>query len=442
MRTTSICICAAWLTIAFLVELGLADVLTTKSGGQYEGTVTNDGDGYVLVRPDGGRMTFPKEMVASVEKGPVRPAAASRPARAPGAGTNSGPSDGEEQGRIIEVVATGAGSTADEALQSAYSTAIEQVVGVLVDAETLVKNDQIVSDKIRTFSRGFVRSYDEVKRWNKDGVHYVRIRAKVAVDKLGEVLKSSKVTTREVPGDLLARQIRFDVKNEDDAAKMIEKILADFDMTKLTKVEIVGKPETKRDGANAVMKVKAQVSPDLTEWLKFAKDLRLLLDKTATKRGGLTIKTGESVAWAGNKALVNQLSGAGALVALLTSISGNKMQWNVFRVPEAMEDTIKNFAGHMGHNVAFIFLTQDGKEVLRTTEKLKSEWYDSSAPSQPIFCSRSVNLGDIWFIGPVWGYSNAPCPLFDVTTTVVLSAEDLAKVAKVEVTLERRRGRD
>jgi hypothetical protein len=43
-----------------------AEILVTKSGSKYEGTVTLEGDRYILVKPGGGRMTFPMRMVKEV----------------------------------------------------------------------------------------------------------------------------------------------------------------------------------------------------------------------------------------------------------------------------------------------------------------------------------------------------------------------------------------
>jgi hypothetical protein len=57
---------------------------------------------------------------------------------------------------IMEVVATGVSNDPDKAIQAAFSQAIEQVVGVLVEADTIVKNDQIVQDQLLTYSKGFV----------------------------------------------------------------------------------------------------------------------------------------------------------------------------------------------------------------------------------------------------------------------------------------------
>ena len=133
-------------------------------------------------------------------------------------------------------------------MQNAFSQAIEQTVGLLVDAETVVKNDQLIRDEVLTYSRGYVEKYEVVKRWQEDGLHHATIRAVVARDKLAEKLKGMKIALADVSGDLAGRQIKFDFKNEEQAAEMFKKALADFDMTKLTTVEIVGKPEITREG--------------------------------------------------------------------------------------------------------------------------------------------------------------------------------------------------
>ena len=369
-----------------------------------------------------------------------RPGKGAKPAAAESPKTKPAGQSSDEDGRVMEVVATGAGSTPDEAVQSAYSAAIEQVVGVLVDAETLVKNDQIVSDKIRTFSRGFVRSYDKVKLWDKDGIHYIRIRAKVAVDSLDEALKGSKVATREVPGELVARQIRFDVKNEAEAAEMLKTALEGFDMIKLTKVEIVGKPEITRDGASAKMQIKAKISPDMAEWLKVSKDLRPLLEKTATRRAADTMLENH-LPYDLGKTLINQLSGQGVLVGVFTSanISGDKIQWKIFRVPEPMEGALKQKADEerKGYRVAFVLLTQDGKEIARTKEFVGKDW----RPDSSFRTTGSYELGDIWWIGPEWfDVDEHHHPLLEISTEVQVSVDDLAKVAKVTATLEKVKG--
>ena len=61
------------------------------------------------------------------------------------------------------VVARGNGESADEALKDAMSQAIQQVVGTMVDADTLVQNDEIVSEKVLTYADGMISKYDIIK---------------------------------------------------------------------------------------------------------------------------------------------------------------------------------------------------------------------------------------------------------------------------------------
>ena len=70
--------------------------------------------------------------------------------------------------------------------------------------------------------------------------------------KLAQKLRGTKIALNAVGCDLVGCQIEFEVKNEEQATQMFEKELADFDMTKLTKVEVVGQ-ETTREGRDAQM---------------------------------------------------------------------------------------------------------------------------------------------------------------------------------------------
>ena len=80
---------------------------------------------------------------------------------------------------IVEVVAQGMGTDANAALLNAYSNAVQQALGSYVDAETLVQNDQIVRDKILTYSKGFIEKVDIVSQNQANGLFEVKIRAKV-----------------------------------------------------------------------------------------------------------------------------------------------------------------------------------------------------------------------------------------------------------------------
>lgn len=59
-----------------------------------------------------------------------------------------------------QITATGYGSTAAEAENDALRAAVENVVGTLLDAQTIVDKNTVLQDEIYTSSRGFIRHYD------------------------------------------------------------------------------------------------------------------------------------------------------------------------------------------------------------------------------------------------------------------------------------------
>ncbi len=186
--------------------------------------------------------------------------------------------------QVMEVVATGIGLDPEKAKQSAFSAAIEHAVGVLVDAETRIENDEIVSDKVLTFSRGFVQKYTVTKQWEKSGLHYARIRAIVAVSKLAERLKAQNIAVREVPGELLYRQLKHELVTEENAAEMFRRAMEDFRMDKLLKVEVVGKPEVvEKDETHAKLGIRVRVSADMAKWEKLRGNLYPLLQRLSSK---------------------------------------------------------------------------------------------------------------------------------------------------------------
>jgi hypothetical protein len=60
----------------------------------------------------------------------------------------------EEDKRVI---AEGVGADVESARRDAYRNAVRQVVGGLVDAETIVENDRLINDRVVVSSDGFVR---------------------------------------------------------------------------------------------------------------------------------------------------------------------------------------------------------------------------------------------------------------------------------------------
>ena len=77
------------------------------------------------------------------------------------------------------VTAVGVGTAPSEAEQDAMRNAVEQVMGTLVDSNTLVRNAQLVEDNIYTTSRGFIESYNVTDKRMEGGLWHITIAAEV-----------------------------------------------------------------------------------------------------------------------------------------------------------------------------------------------------------------------------------------------------------------------
>jgi len=336
-----------------------------------------------------------------------------------------------------ETIVTGVGTDPDKAVQNAFSQAIEQVVGLLVDSETAVRNDQLIHDEILTFSRGYVEKYEVIRRWQENGLHHARIRAVVARDKLVAKLRGIRIATREVSGDLPSRQFEFDARNEEQAGIMFKKAMADFDMTKLTKVDIVGKPEITRDSGNAKVHVKIKVSPDMDAWRKFSQSVRPILAKIAVRRAALTQGHNSRSSDAG--LLKRQLEGDGILVALFVNMrnSGQQKQWEVFRVPDTLKEAIESKASGVHCRLVCALQDDQHNDLARITVMRNGHYYDSSSLGEVLKCHQyEYPLTEhIWWASPGWRQSDRDT-VFQTETTMEISLEDLGRLAQAVAFLE------
>ncbi|MCR4664164.1 MAG: hypothetical protein K5660_02220 [Paludibacteraceae bacterium] len=62
---------------------------------------------------------------------------------------------------IVKVMGRGVGADKAEALKDAYRDAVERAVGLYVDAEQMMKNEELVKDQILTHSNVYIDKYGE-----------------------------------------------------------------------------------------------------------------------------------------------------------------------------------------------------------------------------------------------------------------------------------------
>jgi hypothetical protein len=264
------------------------------------------------------------------------------------------------------VVAEGIGKDEKEALKAAFRDAVGRVVGTLVDAETLVKNDAVISEKILEFSGGFVKTYETIKT-EKTGEGLIKIQIKATVEKLQITgrLTDVKVAVRDVRGeDLLAEKM-----TKDEAKKNATELLAKLytDLPSLLKAEAKGQPQLTdtRDGVY----LDVMISVDEKRYGSFVKKAIGLLDKIAmvkdstlvfgtSENGAVHYKPPAAPKGGGAKQfstlpLLGQNTPKGYAIWLLTNIdrTGGQMQWNFYWVDADANESLKSIIGEVKLNV-------------------------------------------------------------------------------------------
>ena len=176
----------------------------------------------------------------------------------------------------VEVVASGMGMTADAATKAALRSAVEQVVGQLVDANTLVANEDVVSGKILTYSGGYVEGYEAIKEpaQGSDGLYSTKIKARVKKTELVEKLRAENVSQAEVSGTSLFAQMTTKQQQAEDAGAILADDFKEIPVRFLT-AAVAKKPDGTPDlvldestgevSANIIMEVDADAYEN---WLK------------------------------------------------------------------------------------------------------------------------------------------------------------------------------
>ncbi|MBS1127890.1 MAG: hypothetical protein H6Q96_270 [Nitrospirae bacterium] len=78
----------------------------------------------------------------------------------------------------------------DAAIQDAQTRAVEQAIGTLIDSQTQVENYQVISDKILSQIKGYIKKYNIVRENKEDNLLRVTITAEVSLGQLSDDLSA------------------------------------------------------------------------------------------------------------------------------------------------------------------------------------------------------------------------------------------------------------
>ena len=193
---------------------------------------------------------------------------------------------GQEQ--LVDVVATGYGTTVREATRAALRSAVEQVVGTMIDATTLVENDKLIEDEILSYSAGMIASSKVIgePKKSEDGIFTVKVKASVKKGRLQEKLRSASAVNVALDGaDLFARMTAAK-DNLADAEAMIKAVLAKHKDCVIA--ETIpgknGKSPIDLDPKTGEVFVNVRVRVDQAKYTQFANEVVEKIGAMATKK--------------------------------------------------------------------------------------------------------------------------------------------------------------
>lgn len=136
---------------------------------------------------------------------------------------------------VVTVKGKGVGVNETAALKDAYRDAVETAVGLYVDAEQMVKNDEVVEDQILTQSNACIEGYDVLKKTMENGVCTIKILAKVKTKALTKKLSTTmKTQTVEVGSGLrnLYAKEASKKKSGEDGSALLRSVLTKLEPVK------------------------------------------------------------------------------------------------------------------------------------------------------------------------------------------------------------------
>ena len=156
------------------------------------------------------------------------------------------------ESEIVKVNGRGVGADKTEALKDAYRDAVECAVGLYVDAEQMMKNEELVKDQILTQSNAYIEKYDVAKETTKpNGLVEVQILAEVRktalTKKLSDVMPTQTTIVAGASRNAHAVAVTG-TKMLDDALSLVKNELQGFDPIKqLMTISLASpKPELER----------------------------------------------------------------------------------------------------------------------------------------------------------------------------------------------------
>lgn len=309
------------------------------------------------------------------------------------------PEDGTPR-MVAQVVAEGVGMTEDNALKDAFRNAVRQVVGAVVDAETLVKNDELISDKVLTYSDGIVKTYEEISKKQDQGLIRIKIMATVERRSLIARLKAANVAVKDVDGKGLFAEIITQLEAEKNAEALLDKALEGFPLNVMT-AEIEGTFKVVENSASgATIEVVVRIQTDPKAYSAFASKLeKTLTSITKVPPGEMSI-TEEGKTHFQTRKLTNELEKLAGkkhhpkakpgihiddktaiAINVYTTHTFERTDWRCYVMGASCRNPLKKVS-QSKRNLRLTLIDGNGKPIAKDTSELTRK--HSNLPLSPI----------------------------------------------------------
>ncbi len=208
------------------------------------------------------------------------------------------------------------GADSDASLKNALRAAVQQAVGTMIDAKTMVENDEVISDKILSHSGGYVVKYDVIgEPKSEGGLVTTRIQAVVKSNELRQTLESEKVITVAFDGkDVSAEMFTIRLQTE-SAAEILPSLFEGFPGDFIS-VKMEGEPEVDKEKNKFIVPVRVDL--DVAKTKAFIKRVDEFF-KTASKEKAVTSRA--TVDTRKNRFYLSNLPNASKHIFLMTSLN-------------------------------------------------------------------------------------------------------------------------
>lgn len=133
------------------------------------------------------------------------------------------------EAEIVEVEAAGIGTDADAAVKNALRNAVQQAVGVMVDSDTIIENDEVIADKILSHSAAYVQKHELIGPPEaKEGIVALKIKAQVKRTQLASGLAAEKIAVLTVSGENLGGEAMTKSESHKTGLEMLKEIARDM----------------------------------------------------------------------------------------------------------------------------------------------------------------------------------------------------------------------